>query len=194
MSRLTDDRSTNIEQLLVSDISGEEGAVSCGSSVPLYKCKICSRGGELSYTHVFIVFHSFIQGDIFKSFNCLHFGLKAMVKPPFCPTCPIFFKSLNTPPGNAHLCMSISSSLSACTLGVKTAVLVFLILQKTAFLFQRGNAQGLETAETTSQPQPGSCTHSPNRKSDPSFRHCMLCLQVVVTFKAVYLCSYQIKM
>lgn len=48
-----------VQHLLVSEVFGEECSVSCGSSVPLYKCKICSGGGELSYSHVFIVFHSF---------------------------------------------------------------------------------------------------------------------------------------
>jgi len=101
------------------------------------------------------------SGRHFQTFYCLHFGLKTMVKPLFCPRSPMFSKSLNIPPANAHLCMSISSSLSSCTLGLKTVVLLFLILQKTLFLFQRGHAQVLETVEPTSQPQSGSCTTHP---------------------------------
>lgn len=38
MRRLTEDKCTNIQQLLESERFEEEGSFSCGSSVPLHKC------------------------------------------------------------------------------------------------------------------------------------------------------------
>lgn len=51
--------------------------------------------------------------------------------------------------------MSISSSSSVHTIGLKIAVLHFFILQKPSgfSLFQVGNAHGLETADPVSQTQ-----------------------------------------
>lgn len=54
------------------------------SSVPLYNCKIYSRWGQL---FLLPCFHSSVQGVVFKTFHCQHFGLRAMPK-------PLFFSSL----------------------------------------------------------------------------------------------------